>query len=356
MNRLIGIGLMSGTSLDGLDISATEFTFEKEKVLFKIINSKTFQYNDLLGKRLADSMILSGLELMRLHHDFGKYCGEKVNDFLKEFRINPDFVASHGHTVFHQPENGFTTQIGCGATLSAETGITTICDFRSLDVALGGQGAPLVPIGDEILFADYDACLNIGGIANISFKRNGQRIAFDICGANMVLNYLCEKIEKKMDEGGLIAKSGNIQAVLLQNLNMNPYFQIKEKKSLGKEWVSENILRKIEVANASVNDKLRTVTEHIANKIAEVILSNKLKRVLVTGGGAHNQFLIERIKSLTKEEIILPEKQIIDFKEAVIFSLLGALRLRNETNVLNSVTGSKIDSCSGSVYFGIKNQ
>jgi anhydro-N-acetylmuramic acid kinase len=350
--KLIGIGLMSGTSLDGLDIVASEFFFIDDVVSFNILKTKTIIYNQEWSDRLSRAMKLSGNELMQLNADFGKFSAKMVKDFLTEWKILPDFISSHGHTVFHQPQNGFSTQIGCGAVIAAETGITTVCDFRSTDVALGGQGAPLVPIGDELLFSDYDACLNIGGIANISFNKNGKRIAFDVCAANMLLNFLANKSGKKMDEGGVIASGGNIQAVLLQNLNMNPYFKIKEKKSLGKEWVDEHMIRKIEMSNASVQDKLRTCSEHIAQKIAEVIIQNRLKKTLITGGGAYNSFLIERIRSLTREEIIVPENHIVEFKEALIFALLGALRLKNKVNVLNSVTGAKRDSCSGTVYLG----
>ena len=343
---------MSGTSLDGLDVAVCEFIFSETKISFQIVQATTITYNEEWKNKLADSMQLHGQELMKLHHDFGKFCAESVNECLMRWNTRVDYIASHGHTVFHQPQNGFSTQIGNGAVIAAETGITTVCDFRSTDVALGGQGAPLVPVGDELLFSDYEACLNIGGIANISFRKSNERIAFDICAANMILNFLSEKSGRKMDEGGAAAKTGNIQPVLLQSLNMHPYFQLREKKSMGKEWVEENMLRKIELSNANINDKLCTCTEHIAQKIAEVIIVNNLKRILITGGGAYNNFLIERIRSLSQVEIITPSKEIIEFKEALIFALLGALRINNQNNILCSVTGAKTDSCGGAVYLG----
>ena len=351
-DKIVGIGLMSGTSLDGIDLAVCEFDFSESKPAFRILKAKTFEYDEIWRSRLRMSMQISGHELMKLDCDYGKFSADRINDFLESEKLKIDFISSHGHTVFHQPEHSFSTQIGSGAVIAAQTGVDTICDFRSTDVALGGQGAPLVPVGDELLFSDYDACLNIGGIANISFKKGGHRIAFDICAANMILNFLAEKLDKKMDEGGELAKRGNIQAVLLQNLNMHPFFQITEKKSLGKEWVEENMIRKIEMSNVAILDKLRTCTEHIAQKIAEVIIKNKLKKILVTGGGTYNGFLIERIRSLTQEEIIIPENQIVEFKEALIFALLGALRLKNKINVLSSVTGAKRNSCSGTVYLG----
>ncbi|MEI8136395.1 MAG: anhydro-N-acetylmuramic acid kinase, partial [Bacteroidota bacterium] len=258
---------------------------------------------------------------------------------------------SHGHTVFHQPKLGFSTQIGCGATIAAVTGRTTICDFRSLDVANSGQGAPLVPIGDKLLFGKHEACLNIGGIANISFNdKNGNRIAYDICEANMLLNYLAEKLSQPFDKGGEIAKSGKINAELLNKLNSQNYYSQNGAKSIGREWFEQNILSLIENNGIEIKDLLATSTEHIAQIIANDLEDKK--NVLVTGGGAFNTLLIEKIKSKTNCEIIIPDAQTINFKEALIFAFLGYLRLYKKTNTLSSVTDAKSDSAGGAVYLG----
>ena len=353
---IAGIGLMSGTSLDGLDIAHCNFDFSGEKIGFVITEATTLNYPDQWRKRLAEAMKISGNELMQLHHDFGVYCGNAVLSFVKEKKMNVDYIASHGHTIFHQPQHGFTTQIGCGATIAAVTGINTICDFRSLDVALGGQGAPLVPVGDRLLFSEFESCLNIGGIANISLEKNKKRIAFDICAANIVMNYLAELTGASMDRNGEIAQSGKLNEILLSELQSNPYYQSREKKSIGREWIDEKVLSIINASSASVPDKLRTFTEHIATQIKNILEFYSIKKMLVSGGGAYNTFLMNRIRNSVHTEIIVPDKKTIEFKEALIFALLGALRLKEINNTFSSVTGGKIDSCGGAVYIGAINQ
>ena len=230
--RLTGIGLMSGTSLDGLDIACCEFNFRYEKINFILHCAETLSYTEEWRQRLSTSMNTSGRDLMQLNHDFGVFCGKATDQFLKKHSLRVDFISSHGHTVFHQPQDGFSTQIGSGAVIFAQTGITTVCDFRSIDVALGGQGAPLVPIGDKFLFPDFEACLNIGGIANISFQKKNQRVAFDICAANIVLNELAAELGLKMDRGGELARNGRLISALLEELNADAYYEKSEKKSL----------------------------------------------------------------------------------------------------------------------------
>lgn len=348
------IGLMSGTSLDGLDIVYVSFHYSIENQwVFEIKAVKTVAYSAVLEKQLANSKQLSGLDLMLLNNQLGAFFGKEVNDFITENAItksNIDFVSSHGHTVFHQPENNLTTQIGSGAEVAATTNLTTISDFRSLDVALGGHGAPLVPIGDKLLFSDYQYCLNIGGIANVSFEHNNQRLAFDVCPANLVLNKLANQLNQPYDDGGSLAASGNINKALLEQLNSLAYYNQNAPKSLGAEWIEKIIFPLLAAFAISVEDKLCTFSEHIA-----VQLSNQLvgagKTILATGGGVLNSFLIERIKLHTKNNIILPNKQLIEFKEALIFAFLGVLRYRNEKNCLASVTGATQDNVGGGIYY-----
>lgn len=342
------IGVMSGTSLDGLDIAFCTFQYD-EKWSFQIEKAETIPYSTDWKKRLQNAPDLSGLQLQKLHNEFGQYIGTNIRDFIKKHQISPYLIASHGHTVFHQPENKLTLQIGNGAEIASETGVTTLSDFRSMDVALGGQGAPLVPIGDELLFSDYDSCINIGGFANISFKENNQRIAYDISPANIVLNHLSQQLGADYDKDGELGKQGRIDSQLLEKLNNLSYYKNLHPKSLGKEWLDQSFLPVLEKSSISILDQLTTTYQHIATQIANSIKKEHSK-VLITGGGAYNQYLIELIRKQTKSDIILPDPIIIDFKEALLFAFLGLLRFENNVNCLSSVTGAKKDSSGGTIH------
>lgn len=341
------LGLMSGTSLDGLDICYASF---QKKVSgnynFKILKATTFPYSETWEHQLRNAIHLSAEEIFELNSEYGFYLGQKVQEFIAENSLeNIDFIASHGHTVFHQPQKKFTVQIGDGRAIKLLTDIPVIYDFRSQDVLMGGNGAPLVPIGDELLFSEFDACLNIGGFSNISFKENGKRIAFDICPVNIVLNHFAKQLGKEYDKNGNFARKGKVNLEILTSLNSNEYYHQNPPKSLGMEWVSEQILPKFKDENPL--NIIATFTEHAAVQIAEICTKFKIKKVLFTGGGTYNSFLIERIKSKTQTEIIIPEKELIDFKEALIFAFMGVLRMTNENNVLSSATGSSHDHSSG---------
>lgn len=344
---------MSGTSLDGLDICYCNFQLLKTKKWdFKILSASTIKYPSALKSKLAQAKKLNGLDLMLLHNELGNFIGNSITKFIAKNSINKkeiDCISSHGHTIFHQPKINLTTQIGNGANISSITQLPVICDFRSADVALKGQGAPLVPIGDEVLFSGYDYCINLGGIANISYKKNKKRIAFDICPVNIVLNKLAQKLGGDFDDKGRNAKAGNIDHQLLEKLNSLTYYKIAPPKSLGIEWIEKSVFPIIEASNISIQDKLRTYVEHIAIQISHTI-STTNKIMLFTGGGTFNSFLLERIKANTKNEIVIPTKDIIDFKEALIFAFLGVLRLRNESNCLKSVTGATQNNIGGCIY------
>lgn len=350
MKNTTGLGLMSGTSLDGLDMALCSFRQVKYRWVYEIISTKTVSYPDLLNKQLAEAHKYSGLMLTKLDREYGRWLGNKVVQFIKEHDILPSFIASHGHTVFHQPENRITLQIGSGAEILSATGITTITDFRSVDMALGGQGAPLVPAGDYLLFSDYEFCLNLGGIANISCGSDNNRLAWDICPANMALNFIAGKMNMKLDRDGIEGKKGSVNKQLLGELNGLEFYKITPPKSLGREWFENKFLKILLNHPTSWHDKLRTVYEHISLIIASDCSSHPKGRLLITGGGAHNIFLIERIKHHSKHDIIIPGKDIIDFKEALIFAFLGLLRLENKINCFASVTGGSKDSIGGSVY------
>lgn len=347
------IGLMSGTSLDGVDLAYCKFIFKNNSWEYQIIHAKCIQYDQLWKKKLANAENENALAISILDVELGKYFAILINNFIEENNINAvDFIASHGHTIFHQPEHNLTLQIGSGASISANTGISTVCDFRTMDVSMGGQGAPLVPIGDRDLFSNFDFCLNIGGIANVSFNLNGERLAYDICPANMMLNYYLPDKHMMFDHSGAIARSGSCNSDLLAELNMLAYYNQEPPKSLGKEWVLANIYTLVSKFKLNNQDILATLVEHIAMQIAKSCRNtSKPPKVLITGGGAYHHYLIERINFHTSAQIIIPAAELIEFKEALIFAFLGVLRMRNENNCLASVTGAKKDNCGGAVYF-----
>jgi anhydro-N-acetylmuramic acid kinase len=346
---LYTIGLMSGTSLDGLDIAYCRFDYT-DKWNFELLASHTYPYPSEWKEKLSHLEQKSAWEYAKANVDLGHYFGRKVNEFKQQYRVEKlDFVSSHGHTIFHRPDIGITTQIGDIDSIAAETGHLVVGNFRTFDVALGGQGAPLVPIGDELLFADYDGCLNLGGFSNISFHKNGKRLAFDISPCNMILNLLANQMGMDYDCDGLVAKGGTMIEELFEKLNSLEYYSRKAPKSLGKEWLVEEFLPIIP-NNISTADLLHTTTEHIACQIATVINSHRLQSIMITGGGALNTFLIECISRhcpLTK--VVIPSAEVINYKEAIIFAFLGVLRISGGNNCLSSVTGAKADNCGGNI-------
>lgn len=343
--KTLAIGLMSGTSLDGLDICLAEFE-KKDRWHFQILKAETLPYPTDWENKLKNSIHISAADLLELHSEYGFYLGQKTKAFIEKHQLeNIDLIASHGHTVFHQPQRKFTLQIGDGRAITIENNIPVVYDFRSQDVLMKGNGAPLVPIGDELLFSQYDACLNLGGFSNISLHAQGKRIAFDISPANIVLNHLARQLNENFDENGDLAKKGEINEDLLMQLNALDFYQLPHPKSLGLEWCHQHVFPKLN--SIPPLNALATFTEHIAQQIAEVINENNIKDILITGGGAYNTFLIEKLKEKTKAEIIIPEKEIIEYKEALIFAFMGVLKMNNEINVLSSATGSIYDHSSG---------
>lgn len=341
---------MSGTSLDGIDLVYAKIN-HSETYTFEILNATTIPYSKVWKSILKDGFHLSGEALTKLDADYGIHLGNILLNFIKENNIpKVDFIASHGHTIFHNPEKNYTLQIGNGPYITSVTGIKTICDFRIQDVALGGQGAPLAPIGDMLLFANYDYCLNLGGFSNISFNKNNQRIAYDICPVNIVLNHYVASLNMEYDDKGKVASEGNIENNLLKELNSLPFYNSEKPKSLGYEFVVNTIFPIIDKYKLSVKDILRTFVEHIAMQISKKIDSNSKKTMLVTGGGAFNNFLMERLQPYTKTQLIIPKETIINYKEALVFALLGFLKDEGKNNCLKSVTGASKDHSSGVVF------
>ncbi|MBR1517513.1 MAG: anhydro-N-acetylmuramic acid kinase, partial [Bacteroidales bacterium] len=340
----------SGTSLDGLDMACCKLGngVGGEKLDFRLLVAETVPYPEAWERRLSSLDKASAYDYALADVELGHYMGRCVKQFVSRHGLSSvDAIASHGHTVFHQPHIGLTTQIGCGDAIAAETGLPVVFNFRRLDVALGGQGAPLVPVGDRLLFGHCDGCLNLGGFANISYERDGRREAYDVSPCNMLLNRLAQQAGRPFDDGGLMARQGTIDGELLCQLDALPYYRMPLPKSLGKEWFESEVWPLLLGKGRAVDDLLSTATEHVARQVAASIRGGCIQRLLVTGGGAHNRFLIERIEALAPTcHVEVPEKMIVDYKEAIVFALLGYLRLTGKANCLRSVTGARVD-CSG---------
>ena len=355
------IGVMSGSSLDGLDIVFTELEERAGKWAFEIKKADCISYPAEWVGKLENATSLNAHEYLLLHTAYGRFIGETINTFIDKNNLSHQvqLIASHGHTVFHAPEHNMTAQLGDGATIAAVTGINVVSDLRNMDVALGGQGAPIVPVGEKLLLDQYKYYLNLGGIANISANLADKYVAFDVCPANRILNLLAAKVGKSYDEDGTLAKNGSINKALLEQLNSQSYYQLPYPKSLANSFGLETIYPIIEAANISTEDALSTYTEHIALQISFALKNlnadQSNAQMLVTGGGAFNSFLVERIQHYLQPqniEVVVPADDIIKFKEALIIALLGILRWREEDTVLSSVTGATRNSIGGAVWIG----
>jgi len=358
------IGLMSGSSLDGLDIVYAELDHSGGKWTYEIRAAACTTYPDEWLLQLQNVTSLSAYDYLLLHSAYGKYTGEKVNEFIEAngLQHKVQLVASHGHTVFHAPQLGMTAQLGDGAAIAAATGINTVSDLRTMDIALGGQGAPIVPMGEKLLFKEYNYYVNLGGIANITGTRPAYT-AFDVCPANRVLNVLAAKENKPFDDGGAMARTGTVNTALLTQLNSLDYYKQPFPKSLANSFGTDIVLPLIASFNLSAADALRTYTEHIVQQLLYAVNSLQAKnhgvqtagKLLLTGGGAFNTFLTERLKEGLKVfdiEMIIPGSDLIKYKEALIMALLGVLRWREEDTVLHSVTGASRSSIGGAVWIG----
>ncbi|MEM6718036.1 MAG: anhydro-N-acetylmuramic acid kinase [Bacteroidota bacterium] len=348
MSQYNVIGVMSGTSLDGIDLAYIHFE-KTTRWKFEILVAETIPYNASLEQQLREAIHYDPKKLKQFDEVYTQFLAKTIQTFIKKHHISDlDAVCSHGHTILHQPEKGITYQVGNLPVIAEILEQTVICDFRVQDVELGGQGAPLVPIGDELLFSEYDYCLNLGGFANVSFHQNGQRIAYDICPVNIVLNKYAKQLGFDYDNKGNLAKSGTYLLSLGEELHNLSYYKQKPPKSLGLEWVQEEIFPRLEVHKQKETDLLRTFTEHVARQLARNF--TKDSKVLVTGGGAYNEYLLERIKYHKELNLVKPADKLVEYKEALIFGFLGVLRLRDEVNCLKSVTGASRDHSSGKIY------
>lgn len=357
------LGLMSGSSLDGLDMAMVEFEEIRGNWHYHIEAAETVPYTEEWLAKLKQATQLPAYNYLSLHSEYGHYTGKTVQSFIEKNQLDHrvQMIASHGHTTFHNPHIGLTAQLGDGSAIAAETNINVVSDLRNLDVALGGQGAPIVPVGEKYLWSEHTYFLNLGGIANISIhdSNSDKVLAFDICPANRVLNLLAQKEGLEYDKDGAIATKGQINTALLTELNALPYYKQNPPKSLANEFGSEEIIGLIEKHHLSTEDAMRTYVEHIALQIGySLSLATRPEmqpKMLITGGGAFNIFLMKRIKNMLLQygiEAIVPDEQTVAFKEAIVMAFLGILRWREENTVLSSVTGAKRNSIGGAVWIG----
>jgi anhydro-N-acetylmuramic acid kinase len=349
------VGLMSGTSLDGLDLAYCHIWEKDDSWNFRLKETKSISYDPKIKAQLKEAIHLPADQLLILNNRYGKWLGQKTKEFINEFNLEVDFISSHGHTTHHQPDNGLTFQIGSGQHIANTSVHKVVCDFRTNDVALGGQGAPLVPIGDQLFFREYDFCLNLGGISNISFESKGKRIAYDIGLANMILNYITGKIKLSFDDRGQLARKGTLNQQMYDALNALKYYKLPFPKSTGYEWFLEKVVPIVELTKDSIENLLHTSVHHICEQISIQVEKHVHKEeniIFVTGGGALNDFLMETLKKKLKDSanIVQSNNELIEYKEALVFGLMGVLRMENKTNVLSSVTGAKSDSSSGVIF------
>jgi anhydro-N-acetylmuramic acid kinase len=353
------IGLMSGSSLDGLDLAFAEFTEQAGKWTYELKETACYVYTPEWTERLSNATRLSALDYQLLHTDYGHYLGEQVNRFIEEksLHFQAALIASHGHTSFHIPARKMTAQLGDGAAIAAETGLPVVSDLRAMDIALGGQGAPIVPVGEKLLFSGYEFFLNIGGIANISVNA-ANYLAFDICPANRVLNLLANQAGQAFDRDGALAAAGNINPVLLDTLNALPYYLQAAPKSLANDFGTDIVYPIIQQSGCDTADALRTYTEHIAVQVQQSLQHLSLQqpqRLLVTGGGALNQFLVDLLRAKLEPlsiQVVVPDEKLVNYKEALVMAFIGVLRWRQENNVFASVTGASRNSIGGALWIG----
>ena len=345
------VGLMSGTSLDGIDLAWVHFFIEGDDYVWRIKQTKHVDYGKETISIIKKAESGNALDVKNCDHHLGTIFGDALHNFCKKLHHKIDLIASHGHTLFHDPDNGYTFQAGNGTIIKEITSIPTVFDFRSQDVALGGQGAPLVPNVEKHLFKDFDIFLNFGGICNISIIQEDTFIGYDISPFNLPLNYLAEKLGVKYDEGGKLAASGKLIATLKKCWDSLDYYDQLPPKSLGREWVEKYFISNFE--GYKIEDLLHTVSHHIAEKIAQKInqYATPNSKILATGGGVYNTFVVDLIKSKISlsKQFIIPKNEIIEYKEALCFAWLGVQRYRNKINIYSSVTGAQHDHSSGKV-------
>jgi len=346
------VGVMSGTSMDGIDLAHCELTkSDTGKWTYKINAATTISYDDTWRLRLSKLRMQNALNVYKTDRYYGEYIGGLIKSFLLEKGLEADLIGSHGHTIFHQPEQNVTFQIGAGSAISAVTELPVVSNFRAMDVVKDGEGAPISGIGDQLLFGEYDLCLNLGGFANLSTVVDEKAVAYDVCPCNILLNRIAREFGKEYDEDGKIAETGHINYDLLGELNSISYYDMPYPKSLGREWINDNFWFRVRESEASKEDRMKTICDHIGeqigNNIEDLLTDSASSKVLVTGGGAFNHILVDHLRSHTDAEIVIPDPSLISYKEALIFGLMAVLRVENQPNILHTYTGATSNSVAG---------
>jgi anhydro-N-acetylmuramic acid kinase len=363
MNVYHVIGVMTGSSLDGIDLAFTKITVKDGHYAHEILISECVPMPQKWKIRIEQLVMQNAVTYLKTSAFFGHFIGDRIAEFIEKHQLQNqlDFIASHGQTVFHQPENLFTSQIGDGAAIAGKTGFPVVCDFRSIDVALGGQGAPVAPIANKMFYSNYKMFLNLGGIANIAVNVNGKYIAFDVTAVNLALNKIARMKGVEYDHDGNLAANGAVDERLFSEMNSSFYYDKDYPKSLSGGWVSKVMMPTLQRHNISIEDKLRTIVEHVAHQLnkslekiqqKENISFSKSDKMLVTGGGAFNKFMIQRMEEMLPITLVVPDEQTVKFKESVLMALMGVMRVRNEENCLGSVTGAARNAIGGAIYQG----
>lgn len=345
---------MSGTSLDGLDLCAVEFERTNGRWTYRIHAFETIPYRGTLWpEHLTAAYRDRGALRTQVSHEFALWCQGQWLDFGARHQFAAHAVAHHGHTVEHDPLRGITVQIGHEASAFASSPIPVVGDFRSGNVARGGQGAPLVPLADRDLFEDFAVCVNLGGFSNASWTDGGGlRRAGDLGPCNGLLNPLAGELGRDYDPEGTYAATGTARPT--PDLEKLHYYGAPFPKSLGREWMETDFLPAFNAKRPNrTEDALATASAHIAWSIAQGLRAANAPKgpALLSGGGAYNTDLIRRLRETAPEwEWTVAPKDILEAKEALAFAYLGLLRLRGEPNVLASYAGGTADGCDGSIF------
>lgn len=356
------VGIMSGSSLDGLDIALCRFEQDdlSGKLSFDLVDTAAIPFDENMMSRLGVGATMDVRSLKKLEVDLSRYIAESVNQFLEAGAHTADYISCHGHTIWHVPEDGYTVQIGQGAIISELTGTPCICDLRSNDMAVGGQGAPVAPIVEQILFPEFDFYINLGGIANVSFHSDQEVISWDSVPCNQILNHYASQKGLPYDDGGSLAESGKVDKGLKEAWMSLPYFGRSYPKSMDNTWVKNHFLAGASSFDVSIEDALATMVDVCVSQIQGDIKDHvgdtggqHLRKCLITGGGAHNTYLVSQLSEvLTHDdiEVIKPKDEIVDYKEAILMALMGFLRIEGISNTISSVTGARTNTIGGAVY------
>jgi len=352
MKQVKVIGIMSGSSLDGLDVDFSFFSETKAGWTYQNITSATISFPGELHSRLKNADQIFGKELTKLDIDFGNWVGKKIMEFCENCEQVPDLISSHGHTIFHEPENEFTLQIGSAQCIAQKTKLPVISDFRLKDIVKGGQGAPLVVIGEKLLLREYKSFLNLGGIANLTLFEEGKIKSFDIAPCNQVLNHFSKKLGLAYDAEGEWARRGAVDKEWLEYLKTVSYFKKNPPKSLANQFTSQYVLKSYPTKTEDALNTYCYFLKYELEKWIKNLLPGKQEvPILATGGGAKNTFLMEVFNQSPFLDLIAADEHLVDYKEAMIFGFLGALRWFDQINILSAATGANSDSCSGTIYY-----